>query len=47
MGSNQPAKVSKEQVQEANAMWQGFTTVSKYSIIGICASLLLLALILL
>ncbi|NCO02610.1 MAG: aa3-type cytochrome c oxidase subunit IV [Alphaproteobacteria bacterium] len=47
MGTNKTVEVSKEQVEQATAMWRGFTKISKYSLIAICASLVLLAIILL
>jgi len=35
MAQHKPAPVSKEQLDQATAFWQGFTKLSTYSIIAV------------
>lgn len=40
-------EVTKEELEAAQSMWHSFTTWGKYSIIGVCALLALMAVTLL
>ncbi len=47
MGNSNKPDVTKEELEAAKTMWNGFTEWSKYAIIAICASLAFLGFILL
>lgn len=47
MGSNSKPDITKEELNNAQAMWVNFTQWSKYGIIFVCASLAILGLALL
>lgn len=47
MGNHKAVEVTKEEIENAKAVWDGFTKFSKFGIIAVCVSLVLMALFLL
>ncbi|HIF24788.1 MAG TPA: aa3-type cytochrome c oxidase subunit IV [Micavibrio sp.] len=47
MANQQTPKVTKAEVQESQALWEGFTALMKYSIYSVVGILVLMAIFLL